>query len=247
MYWVSGCASTGEPRISSTESGRRRQACGVSAPFANAFTATCASVSTGIAWSCMYRCSFAPKNCVVTISPMRAVPVGQRPVGGIVLESAARMLVEADDERHLGRARLERPNRRHERRAAGRAAVPDVDEREPGRAEVGHHRVGVAGVLAAAVGDLDVAPGDAGIGERAADRVDAHREAADAVVPPERVDPGSDDGDLRHGPGSVGANAYVLTPPCSIATTSIAWPIRRRAGSLSVSSPSTRSAPGSST
>ena len=67
----------------------------------------------------------------------------------------------------LGRARLERPHRGDERRAAGRAAVLDVDEREPGRPEVGDHRVGVAGVLAAAVGELDVAPGDAGVCERA--------------------------------------------------------------------------------
>jgi hypothetical protein len=49
MYWVRGCASIGEARISSADKGVRRQACGVSEPFANALTATSTSVSGGIA------------------------------------------------------------------------------------------------------------------------------------------------------------------------------------------------------
>jgi hypothetical protein len=50
MYCVRRCAASGT-RGSPPPSGRRRQACGVSEPFANAFAATCASVSVGL-WSC---------------------------------------------------------------------------------------------------------------------------------------------------------------------------------------------------
>ena len=113
------------------------------------------------------------------------------------------MLVEADDEADIVHARLERPHCGDERRASGRAAVLDVDERKPGRAEVGDHRVGVAAVLAAAVGELHVAPREPGVGERGADRVHAHRERGDPLVPTERVDPRTDDHDLAH----AGANA----------------------------------------
>ena len=99
------------------------------------------------------------------------------------------MLVEADDEPDVVRAGLERAHRGDERRAAGRAAVLHVDEREPRRAEIGDHRVRVAGVLAAAVGELHVGPRDAGVGERRAHGVHAHRQPAHALVAPERVDP----------------------------------------------------------
>ena len=125
-----------------------------------------------------------------------AVPRGQRPVGGIVLEGAARVLVEADDESDVVRAGLERAHRGDERGAAGRAAVLDVHEREPRRAEIGDHRVRVARVLAAAVRELHVGPRDAGVGERGAHGVHAHRQPAHAFVPPERMDPGADDRDL---------------------------------------------------
>ena len=198
MYWVNGCASTGEARISSTESGRRRQACGVSDPFAYALAATWPSVSTGNRMVVHVALQLRPEELRRHHEPDPAVPVGQRPVGRVVLEGAPRMLVEPDDERHLGRSRLERADGGHERRAAGGAPVLDVDEREPGRPEIGHHRVGVARVLAAAVGDLDVAPGDARVAERCADRVNAHREPAHPFVTAERVDAGTDDRDLGH-------------------------------------------------
>ena len=53
MYCVSGCASICEPRISSADRGFRRHAWGVSEPFANAFSATCANVAIGMSWSYM--------------------------------------------------------------------------------------------------------------------------------------------------------------------------------------------------
>ena len=45
-----------------------------------------------------------PKNCVVTISPGRAVPDGQNLVGGPSTEGTPRVLVEPDDEHNLGRS-----------------------------------------------------------------------------------------------------------------------------------------------
>ena len=80
---------------------------------------------------------------------------------------------------------------------------------------------------------------DAASASAAADRVDAHRQAADAVVPPERMDP-------------CPTIAISVTVPArrrervrdaaaaARRTTSIGMPIRSRAGSLSVSRPSTR-------
>jgi hypothetical protein len=133
-----------------------------------------------------------------------AVPRRQRPVGRVVLEGAAGVLVETDDEADVVRAGLERADGRDERRAAGRASVLHVHERQARRAEVGHHRVGVPGVLAAAVRELHVGPHEPGIGERVARSMDAHREAADALVPAEGVDAGTDDRDAGH---STAANA----------------------------------------
>src|SRR5581483_1893511 len=139
-------------------------------------------------------------------------------------------------------ARPERLVRRDEGRAAGRAAVGDVDERDPGGTEVGDHRVGVAGVVAAAVCKLDVAPRDAGVGEGATRCLDAHGEPAHSLVAAERVDPPADnrDGGHAHVTVSSGSNAYDGTPAWWYATTRIGIPILSLFESLSVNLPATR-------
>ena len=53
MYWVSGWLTIREDRISSSESGVRRQALGFAEPLRNAFAATFASVEELIPWSLM--------------------------------------------------------------------------------------------------------------------------------------------------------------------------------------------------
>src|SRR5581483_10876709 len=70
-----------------------------------------------------------------------------------------------------------------ERAAAGRARVLDVEEGKAGQPEDVDHRVGVAGVLAAAGRELDVVPRDARVGERVPHRRGALCEAGDALVP----------------------------------------------------------------
>ena len=146
--------------------------------------------------------------------PDLAVPRGQRPIGRIVLECAARVLVESDDEADLVRAGLQRLERGDERRAARRTAVLDVDERDACRAEIGDHGVGVAGVLAAAVRELDIVPRHTRVGERIARRVNAHRHPGHAFVATEGIDAGADDRNLdgTHLASSSRANAYDALP-----------------------------------
>jgi len=68
-------------------------------------------------------------------------------------------------------------------------------------------------------------------------------------VAAERVDPEADDRDAAPAVSSTGAKAYVnpAPPGASISTSSIGIPIRKRAGSRSVSRASTRTWPASST
>ena len=53
MYWVSGYESISESRTSSSLSGLRRQAIGLSEPLRNALAATLASVAWVMPYSCM--------------------------------------------------------------------------------------------------------------------------------------------------------------------------------------------------
>ena len=98
---------------------------------------------------------------------------------------------------------------------------------------------------------LDVLPADAGVAQRGAGRDRRHLQARHPLVPSERVDAHADDRDLggAHSP-SAGRKAYVSAPAApgaGISTSSIGIPMRRRAGSASVSLASTRSSPSSST
>ena len=147
-----------------------------------------------------------------------AVPGADAPLLGQRVERARRVLVEADDERDLGRAGGEHRVRGGQRRAAGRAAVLDVDERHAGEAEHRDRGVGVAGGVRAAGGEVDVLPADAGVARaRARAAIGGHLEAGHARVAAERVDAEADDGDVV---------AHSLGPPPAGRRTSA----RRRPG-----------------
>ena len=194
-----------------------------------------------------------PKNCVVSISPVSPyqLPIpSPRDVGRTRPAGA----VEPDHQSEVGGLRDEHCVCGRQRRGSGRAAVLDVDERHPGQTEPRHARVGVAGGVRAAGREADLAPRHAGVGERRPGCVDGHVEAGDAFVSAERVDPRPDDRDVlgRHACSSTAAKAKVTR--CSPAGLSaavvarrIGMPIRRRAGSGSDRSPSTRISPPSST
>ena len=112
-------------------------------------------------------------------------------------------------------------------RRRGRAAVVDVGERDAGEAEQPGHRVGVVDLVAAAERELDVAPLDAGVGERG--RIaSAPISMRGLVEPAERVQPHADDGDVvRHGsllrlrPGR-NANVTTSLPSSSVRNGTIA-------------------------
>ncbi len=82
---------------------------------------------------------------------------------------------------------------REQRRAAGGTTVGHVDELQTGEAQLGHHHVGRAGGLAATEGELDVAPGQPGVGQRPAHGNDSLVDALHAVVTAELVHPDADD------------------------------------------------------
>ena len=91
-----------------------------------------------------------------------------RAVGVLDAERAGLHLLEADRERAVGDAALDRLAREEERGRAGRAVVVDVDDRDAGQAELVERAlaVGRVAVAVARVGLLDVVVGDAGVGER---------------------------------------------------------------------------------
>ena len=83
-------------------------------------------------------------------------------------EAARLHLLEAERQRAVGEAALDRLAGQEQRRGAGRAVVVDVDDRDPGQAELVERplAVGRVAVAVAGVGLLDVLVGDAGVGER---------------------------------------------------------------------------------
>ena len=103
--------------------------------------------------------------------------------------------------------------------------------------------------------ELRVAPVEAGVSHRMADRVRAEVEPGDALEPAEGVHPHADDRDV-HAPSprsGTGANAYVTTSVPSASrrngttTSCTGMPIRQSRGARPVSRVSTITSPGSST
>ena len=159
MYWVSGCASIGARE--DLLGRQRRPAPGVRRERSVA-ERLLRDLRERRAPECRGRaCSAAASRRRTASSPSgrpRRTTSGSDQSAGSFWKAPRGCLSKPTTSADVVRARLERAHRGDERRASGRAAVLDVHEREPRRAEVGDHRVGVARVLAAAVGELDVAP-----------------------------------------------------------------------------------------
>ena len=162
MNLVSGSLTIGEARIVSTSTASRRQACSVSTPLANAFSATAAKRRRADAVHRHVALDLHREELRGQHQPGFAIPFGQAPVGGLGIEGAARMLVEADRDAEVELARLDRRIGAEHGRSAGRAAIGDVDELQAGQPQLGDHRVGLARGVRAAIGELDVAPVEPG-------------------------------------------------------------------------------------
>jgi hypothetical protein len=120
------------------------------------------------------------------------------------------VLVEADGEPQVELARGHGLRGRGQGTAGGGAAVGHVDELQARETELVDSvsavpELSLPGSIDArlpAVGELQVAPLRARVGQGLAHRVGPHRGAAHAGVAPERVDPDADDGDVDgHGGG----------------------------------------------
>ena len=151
---------------------------------------------------------------------------------------------------------------KRERARRGRAPVVDIGERDPGEAQQGDDGIRVVDLVASCERELDVAPGDAGVGERVADRDRTHLDAGRLAEASERVQPHSDDRHIhvhslllgRPGVDQVtGRNTKVTTslPSSSVrngtTTSSISMPFVSTSGSHDVRRVSTFTSPGSST
>ena len=160
MYWVSGWLTILEARISSSLSGVRRHAFGLRAPFANALAATLARVDVGDAVLGHVALDLHGEELRGEHQAGLAVPGADAPFLRQGVERPSRVLVEADDERHLGRTGDEHRVSGGQRRPARRAPVLDVDERHAGQPEDRDRRVRVAGGVRTAGGEVDVLPRD---------------------------------------------------------------------------------------
>ena len=163
-----------------------------------------------------------------------AVPRRARVQARIGAERAGQVLVHADRDAEVVVAEADRVGGERQRARRGGAPVVHVGERDAGEPEQRDDRVGVVDLVAAAERELDVAPLDAGVGERAADRDRAHLDARHAREAAERVQPHTDDRDVHlrvlSSPQPTGRNANVTTslPSSSVrngtSTSSISMP-----------------------
>ena len=189
----------------------------------------------------MYLLIFIPKNFVVTNCPSSPYHDGHAYWRGSALNAPGQVLVHADRDAEVVIAEADRVRRERERARGGGAAVVDVGERDAGEAQERDDGVGVVDLVAAAERELDVAPLDARVRERAADRDRAHLDARHAGEAAERVQPDAHDGDvhcvvLSSAAQPTGRNANVTTslPSSSVrngtTTSSISMPERQRVG-----------------
>ena len=252
MYWRSGSLTIFEASTSSSDSACRRHAFGLRLPFSNALAATFASVDSLIAVLGHVALDLHREELGREHQPGLAVPGADAPLLGQRVERARRVLVEADHDGDLGAARQQHRVRGDQRRAARRAAVLDVDERDARQAEHRHRGVGVARGVRAASGEVDLSPSRCR-------RPRARRGPRGRPSPgrrrrgwrPNGMDPQPDDRDVRrssrlHGPERERHDLRAAPAPGSASTPS---PSRSaaRAGSDSVSLASTRTSPGNST
>ena len=188
------------------------------------------------------------KNCVVSISPVSPYQEPMPHSSGSGLNAPGGCLSKPTTSASSAPPATSIACAVDQRRAAGRAAVLDVDEGQAGEPERRHRRVGVARRVGAAGGEVDLLPADARVGQRRARGDRRHLEAGDARR-------GGRTGGCRgrrprRRSCATGPNAKVIvsrSPGAGISVSSIGMPICSRSGSDSVSRASTRTSPGSST
>ena len=126
------------------------------------------------------------------------IPARHPDQGGVLGEGAARVLVQADGDADVVVAQPDAVRARLGGAGRGGAGVEHVGERDARQADHADDGVGVGDRPAAARGELDVLPLDAGVGDRGEDGVDAHLHRGLALEPAERMQSNTDDGDVVH-------------------------------------------------
>ena len=139
------------------------------------------------------------------------VPARHAHQRGVLGERAAGVLVQADGDADVVVAEPNAVRAGLGGAGGGGAGVEHVGERDARQPHHADDRVRVGHRPAAAGGELDVLPLDAGVGDRGEDGVDAHLHRRLAFEPAERVQANTDDGDVIHlEPSVVGQNAEQL-------------------------------------
>ncbi len=120
--------------------------------------------------------------------------------GGVGGERTARMLVGADGDADVVLAGADAVGGLFDRAGRGGTGVEHVGEGgDAGQAHQACHGVGVVDLVAAADSELDVLPGDAGVGECELDGVGGHLDGRLRAEPAERVQAHPpDDGNVVH-------------------------------------------------
>ena len=126
-----------------------------------------------------------------------AVPRRARVEARVGAERTRDVLVHPDRDAEVGVAEANRVGRERQRAGRGRAPVVHVGERDAGEPEQRDDGVGVVDLVAAAERELDVAPLDARVRERAADRDRAHLDAGHVAEATERVQAHAHDRDVH--------------------------------------------------
>ncbi|MNR40629.1 hypothetical protein D3C85_1589360 [compost metagenome] len=121
------------------------------------------------------------------------------------------MLVEADGDADLGHTGADRRDHTGQGAAAGGTTVGHVDEGNASEAQVVGQSIGIAGILATAVGHTDLIPVHPGVAQRLAHGEGALRLPGQAIGAAEGVHADTDDGDVFHyrPPSFAGAKAKV--------------------------------------
>src|SRR5206468_522589 len=136
----------------------------------------------------------------------------------------------ADGDAEVGLAQADRGGGEREGAGRGRAPVVDVSERDPREAHEGDDGVGVVDLVAAAEGELDVAPLHARVGKGPPDGDGPHVDPRLVFEAAERVETHTDDGDVRVHQEATGWKAKV--------TTSLPWSsVRKGMSTSSISMP----------
>ena len=101
----------------------------------------------------------------------RAVPFADAVAGGRCRERTPRVVVVPNDAGDVALFRDQAVARGHERHAPGCAAVLHRGEWDAAQSHAPNHVVGLGFAVGAAHGDIDVVPGQPGVGERPAHRL----------------------------------------------------------------------------